>query len=105
MKALHHAVGSGNGPACRLTLDRFGVGLLLSGGAEALRRLFASAPSEVTDDTAYHCLWVLACLDVGDLPAAISLRDSVTPADDREGVLSRLPAERIRRVARLAVRQ
>ncbi|GAB3055285.1 hypothetical protein GCM10027053_15100 [Intrasporangium mesophilum] len=105
MKALDHAVASGDAPTCRLALDRLSVGLLLSGGAATLRRLLAAAPSEVTDETAYHCLWALSCLELGDLSAAISLMDGVATGSEREAEPSRLPADRLRRVARLATRQ
>jgi len=105
MKALQHAVASGDVATCRVTLDRFGVGLLLSGGAATLMRLLASAPPELTDETAYRCLWALACLDVGDLTASVHLMDHLEKGDEPPDAHSRLPAERIRRVALLAVRR
>ena len=105
MKALQHAVASADAPTCRLALDRLAVGLLLSGGVATLRRLLASAPSEVTDETAYHCLWALSCLELGDLSAAISLMDGLAAGGERQAELSRLPGDRLRRVARLATRQ
>ena len=80
LDAIHHAVAAVDADAIARLVRRYGVGLVMSGEAAALRAVLSLAPVEPLEQPVVTLVMVAAALDTGDLAAADALLERVPGA-------------------------
>ena len=80
LDAIHHAVAAVDADAIARLVRRYGVGLVMSGEAAALRAALSLAPVETLEQPVVTLVMVAAALDSGNLASADALLERVPGA-------------------------